>query len=112
MKRVEAIIRHHRLDDVKNALVEKGFTGMTVSEVRGFGRQRGQNETYRGAEYCIEFVPKIRIELIIPDRLTHTAVETIIGAAQTGKVGDGKVFISDVSEVIRIRTGEVQQHAL
>ncbi len=112
MKRVEAIIRHHRLEDVKNALVEKGFSGMTVCEVRGFGRQRGQKEMYRGVEYCIDFIPKAKIELIIPDRLTHAAVETIIEAAQTGKVGDGKVFISDISEVIRIRTGEVGQHAI
>ena len=112
MKRIEAIIRHHRLDDVKNALTEKGFTGMTVCEVRGFGRQRGQRETYRGVEYAVDFVPKVKIELIIPDRRTHEAVEVILEAARTGKVGDGKIFISDIAEVIRIRTGEVGQYAI
>lgn len=112
MKRVEAIIRHHKLEDVKDALIEKGFVGMTVCEVRGFGRQRGQKETYRGVEYSVDFVPKARIELIVPDRRTHEVVEIIVAAAQTGKVGDGKIFLSDIADVIRIRTGEVGQHAI
>ena len=112
MKRVEAIIRHHRLEDVKTALAEKGIAGMTVCEVRGFGRQRGRQETYRGVEYSIDFIPKAKLELVIPDRLVHEAVATIIEAARTGKVGDGKIFVSEIAEVFRIRTGEVGQHAI
>ena len=112
MKRVEAIVRHHRVEDVKNALAVSGVTGMTVSEARGFGRQRGQKETYRGAEYTIDFVPKTRIEVIVPERLVQDVVDTIMGAARTGNVGDGKIFVTDLSEVIRIRTGETGEEAL
>lgn len=112
MKRVEAVIRHHRLEDVKNELAATGVAGMTVSEVRGFGRQRGQKETYRGAEYTVDFVPKVRVEVIVPERIVHDVVETIIHAARTGNVGDGKIFVTDLPEVIRIRTGETGAEAL
>src|SRR5260370_415939 len=112
MKRVEAVIRHHRLDDVKNELAATGVAGMTVSEVRGFGRQRGQKETYRGAEYTVDFVPKSRIEVIVPERLVHDVVETIIGAARTGSIGAGKIFVTDLSEIFRIRTGETGEAAI
>jgi nitrogen regulatory protein P-II 1 len=112
MKRVEAIIRHHRLEDVKDALTAAGVAGMTVSEVRGFGRQRGQKETYRGVEYSVDFVPKVHIEVVVPERIVREVVDTIITAARTGKVGDGKIFVSDLSEIIRIRTGETGAVAL
>jgi nitrogen regulatory protein P-II 1 len=112
MKRVEAIIRHHRLEDVKNELASSGVAGMTVSEVRGFGRQRGQKETYRGVEYTVDFVPKVRVEVIVPERIVHDVVDTIIRAAKTGGVGDGKIFVTDLAEVIRIRTGETGVEAL
>ena len=101
-----------RLEDVKTALAETGIAGMTVCEVRGFGRQRGRRETFRGVEYSIDFIPKPKLELVIPDRLVHEAVATIIEAARTGKVGDGKIFVSEIAEVFRIRTGEVGQHAI
>jgi len=112
MKRIEAVIRHHRLEEVKDALAAKGITGMTVSEVRGFGRQRGQKEIYRGLEYSVDFVPKTHIEVVVGVHLVHDVVDTIIEAARTGAVGDGKIFISDLDEVIRIRTGEVGASAL
>jgi nitrogen regulatory protein P-II 1 len=106
MKKVEAIIRHFKLDDVKDALTEHGITGMTICEVRGFGRQKGHTELYRGAEYEVDFVPKIKIEVIIADSKLQLVMDTIIAAAQTGQVGDGKIFVSELSEVVRIRTGE------
>lgn len=106
MKRVEAIVRHHKLDEIKNALVANGFEGMTVSEVRGFGRQKGQTETYRGAEYSVDFLPKIKIELVVADDKGDLVVDTIIKAAQTGQIGDGKIFVSDLGTAVRIRTGE------
>ena len=112
MKRIEALIRHHRLEDVKNELAASGVTGMTVSEVRGFGRQRGKKETYRGAEYTIDFIPKVRVEVIVPERIVPDVVDTIMRAARTGSVGDGKIFVTDLAEVIRIRTGEVGAEAL
>ena len=112
MKRIEAIIRHHRLEDVKDALAAGGVAGMTVSEVRGFGRQRGRKETYRGTEYTVDFVPKVHVEVIVPEKIVPDVVDTIIKAARTGGVGDGKVFVSDLAEVIRIRTGETGQEAL
>ena len=112
MKRVEAIIRHHRLEDVKDALAASGVLGMTVSEVRGFGRQRGQKETYRGAEYTVDFVPKVHVEVIVPERVVPDVVDTIMKAARTGNIGDGKIFVSDLAEVIRIRTGESGVEAL
>ncbi len=106
MKKVEAIIRHHKLDEVKEALAERGVTGMTVSEVRGFGRQKGHTEMYRGTEYEVDFVPKIKIEVVVPDSNLKTVLDTILGAAQTGQVGDGKMFVYELADVIRIRTGE------
>lgn len=112
MKKIEAIIRHHKLDDVKNALVEGGFHGMTVTEVRGFGRQKGHTETYRGAEYAIDFVPKIKIELVVQEDAGQSVVDTVIRAAQTGQIGDGKIFVSDLREAVRIRTGETGDAAI
>jgi nitrogen regulatory protein P-II 1 len=112
MKKIEAIIRNHKLDDVKTALVEGGFHGMTVSEVRGFGRQKGHTETYRGAEYAIDFVPKIKLELVVASDRTGLAVETIIKASRTGQIGDGKIFVSELVDVVRIRTGETGGEAI
>ena len=106
MKRIEAIIKPFRLDDVKNALHEAGLVGMTVSEVKGFGRQKGHTEIYRGSEYTVDFLPKLRVELVVPDAQVQTAVSAIIKAAKTGKIGDGKIFVSHVEEAIRIRTEE------
>ena len=106
MKKIEAIVKPFKLDEVKNALSKIGVQGMTVSEVRGFGRQKGHTEVYRGAEYTIDFVPKSKIELIVTDELVTPVIEAIERAAKTGKIGDGKIFLSPVEEVIRIRTGE------
>jgi nitrogen regulatory protein P-II 1 len=105
MKKIEAIVRHHKLDDVKNALVAIGLQGMTVTEVRGFGRQRGHTETYRGTEYTVDYVPKVKIEVVVGDDAT-AAVSAIVAAARTGQVGDGKIFISSLNDVVRVRTGE------
>jgi nitrogen regulatory protein P-II 1 len=112
MKKVTAIIRPHKLEDIKRALVNAGIVGITVSEVRGFGQQKGQTQSYRGSEYTIEFLQKRRIEVVVNDALVETAVGCITGAAQTGNIGDGKIFVSAVSKVIRIRTGEADQDAL
>ena len=112
MKKVEAIVRHHKLDDIKAALVTAGFHGMTVSEVRGFGRQKGHTETYRGAEYTVDFVPKIKIEVVVADGAVSKVLETIIKAAQTGKIGDGKIFVSSLDTAVRIRTAETGDSAL
>ncbi|MDP3150265.1 MAG: P-II family nitrogen regulator [Ignavibacteria bacterium] len=112
MKKVEAIIRPFKLDDVKEALLEEGIKGLTISEVRGYGRQKGHKETYRGSEYRIEFVPKIKIEIVIPGNKLEKVIEAIIRAAKTGQVGDGKIFISEISDVIRIRTEESGEEAL
>jgi nitrogen regulatory protein P-II 1 len=106
MKKVEAIIRTFKLDDVKNGLTEKGINGMTVSEVRGFGRQKGHTEIYRGAEYAVDFVPKVKLEVVCKTEELDLVVSTIIEKAQTGQIGDGKIFVTDVSAAIRIRTGE------
>ncbi|PIX22140.1 MAG: transcriptional regulator [Deltaproteobacteria bacterium CG_4_8_14_3_um_filter_45_9] len=106
MKKIEAIIKPFKLDEVKNALTKIGVQGMTVTEVKGFGRQKGHTESYRGTEYAIDFLPKSKIELIVPDELVTQVIETIGRAAKTGKIGDGKIFLSPVEEVIRIRTGE------
>jgi nitrogen regulatory protein P-II 1 len=106
MKKIECIVKPFKLDDVKSALTDLGIVGMTVCEVRGFGRQKGQSETYRGAEYQIEFLPKIMITLVIADDQVAAAVEAIQKAARTGKIGDGKIFVTDVEQAIRIRTGE------
>jgi nitrogen regulatory protein P-II 1 len=112
MKKLECIIRTHKLDEVKNALESLGVHGMTVSEVRGVGRQKGHTEHYRGSEYKVDFLPKIKIELILPDELLRQAIEAISNSAKTGKFGDGKIFVFPVEEVIRIRTGEVGAQAI
>ena len=112
MKLISAIIKPFKLDDVRAALSELGVSGMTVTEVKGFGRQRGHTELYRGAEYVVDFVPKTRIEVAVKDGLVDQVIEAIVAAARTGKVGDGKIFITDIDRVIRIRTGETDQAAL
>ncbi|WP_373099846.1 MULTISPECIES: nitrogen regulatory protein P-II [Pasteurellaceae] len=112
MKKIEAIIKPFKLDDVREALSDIGITGMTVTEVRGFGRQKGHTELYRGAEYMVDFLPKVKMEIVIPDELTEQCIEAIIDTAQTGKIGDGKIFIYDVERVIRIRTGEENEEAV
>lgn len=106
MKKIEAIVRHYKLEEIKNALTAAGVQGMTVSEVRGFGRQRGHKEQYRGAEYTVDFLPKVKMELVVSDDLVKTAIDTIIKNARTGQVGDGKIFVTPLEQVIRIRTGE------
>lgn len=112
MKKIEAIVKPFKLDEVKNALTKIGVQGMTITEVKGFGRQRGHTEVYRGAEYTIDFIPKIKIDLIVSDELVPQVIETIERAARTGKIGDGKIFLSSVEEVIRIRTGERGKDAI
>ncbi|MBU2916708.1 MAG: nitrogen regulatory protein P-II 1 [Psychrosphaera sp.] len=112
MKKIEAIVKPFRLDDVREALSEIGTVGMTITEVKGFGRQKGHTETYRGAEYQVDFLPKVKIDLIVSDDDVERCIEAIIKAAHTGKVGDGKVFVSDVERVIRIRTGEQDNEAI
>lgn len=112
MKKIEAIIRPFKLDEVKEALVEEGVRGLTISEVRGYGRQKGHTETYRGSEYRIEFIPKIKIEVVVDNDQVDKVVDAILRTAKTGQVGDGKIFISDVQDVIRIRTEESGREAL
>ena len=112
MKLVMATLKPHRLDTVREALTNAGFQGMTVSEVKGFGRQKGHTEIYRGGEYTVDFVPKIKIEVAVNDDVADTAVETIRDAAQTGQIGDGKIFVYDLTQVVRIRTGESGPEAL
>jgi nitrogen regulatory protein PII len=112
MKKIEAIIKPFKLEEVKDALTELGVYGMTVSEVRGFGRQKGHKEAYRGTEYTIEFVPKTKIEVVVPDALSEKVVETIMRVAKTGSIGDGKIFVANLEGVIRIRTGETGDRAL
>ena len=112
MKLITAVIKPFRLDEVRNALSEVGVQGMTVTEVKGFGRQRGHTELYRGAEYVVDFLPKVKIELALTDDLVDRAVEAIIEAAKTEKVGDGKIFVTDLSQVYRIRTGETGEQAI
>lgn len=112
MKKIEAIIKPFKLEDVKEALSEIGVEGMTVSEVKGFGRQKGHTEIYRGSEYTVDFLPKVKLELVVSDDRAQRAVETIIAAARTGKIGDGKVFILPVEDAIRIRTDERGDHAV
>src|SRR3990167_999265 len=106
MKKIEAVIKPFKLEDVKDALAEIGITGMTVSEVKGYGRQKGHSELYRGAEYVVDFLPKIKMEMVVDEDMVDTVVNTLIEAARTGKIGDGKIFVSDISQIIRIRTGE------
>jgi len=112
MKKIEAIIRPFKLEEVKEALVEEGIRGLTISEVRGYGRQKGHTETYRGSEYRIEFVPKIKIEVVVEDSKVEKVVDAILKTAKTGQVGDGKIFIYNVEDVVRIRTGESGKEAL
>lgn len=112
MKKIEAIIKPFKLDDVKEALAEVGVQGITVTEVRGFGRQKGHTELYRGAEYVVDFLPKLKIEVILPDDLVERALEAIENSARTGRIGDGKIFVTPVETAIRIRTGERDSNAL
>jgi len=112
MKKVEAIVRHFKLEDVKSAITEVGIQGMTVTEVRGFGRQKGHKETYRGAEYIVDFMPKVKLEVVVGDDNLDKLVEAIVKAARTGQVGDGKIFVSNIDQVVRIRTGEQDGEAL
>ncbi|WP_438862975.1 nitrogen regulatory protein P-II [Neptunicella sp.] len=112
MKKIEAIIKPFKMDDVREALAEIGITGMTVTEVKGFGRQKGHTELYRGAEYQVDFLPKVKVDLIVNEEQVDRAVETIIQSAKTGKIGDGKIFVYDVERVVRIRTGEENEDAV
>ena len=112
MKKIEAVIKPFKLDDVREALSEAGVTGLTVTEVKGFGRQKGHTELYRGAEYVIDFLPKVKIEVIVPDNEVDRCVEAIVTAARTGKIGDGKIFVYPAEQVVRIRTGERGEEAI
>ena len=112
MKKVEAVIKPFKLDEVREALSDIGVTGLTVTEVKGFGRQKGHTELYRGAEYVVDFLPKVKVEVVIPDTMVDQAIEAIIKAARTGKIGDGKIFVTSVEQVIRIRTGETDEAAV
>jgi nitrogen regulatory protein P-II 1 len=112
VKKIEAIIKPFKLDEVKEALSRAGVEGMTISEVKGFGRQRGHSELYRGAEYVVDFVPKVKLEILVDDEKVPSVTDTILKAASTGRIGDGKIFILDVDEAIRIRTGERGEHAI
>lgn len=112
MKKIEAVIRHFKLEEVKNALSELGVHGMTITEVRGFGRQKGHKETYRGTEYTVDFVPKVKMEVVCADAQLQSTVDTIMRAAQTGQIGDGKIFVTDLETTVRIRTGETGEEAL
>ena len=112
MKKIEAIIKPFKLDDVKEALTEIGVIGMTVTEVRGFGRQKGHTELYRGAEYVVDFLPKVKIEVVVTEKMLDGAIEAVVKAARTGKIGDGKIFVTSVEQVVRIRTGETNEAAV
>lgn len=112
MKKIEAVVRHFKLEDVKAAITEAGVQGMTVTEVRGFGRQKGHKETYRGAEYIVDFMPKVKIEVVVADEILDKVVDAVVHAARTGQVGDGKIFVSNVEKVIRIRTSEEDESAI
>jgi nitrogen regulatory protein P-II 1 len=112
MKKIEAIIKPFKLDEVREALSEIGVTGLTVTEVKGFGRQKGHTELYRGAEYVVDFLPKVKIEIVVSDTAVENAIDAIVKAARTGKIGDGKIFVSTVEQVVRIRTGEVDEAAI
>ena len=112
MKKVEAIIKPFKLEDVKDALAEIGITGMTVSEVKGYGRQKGHSELYRGAEYVVDFLPKVKMEMVVEDSQEEQVINTIVEAARTGKIGDGKIFVSDIEKIVRIRTGETGNEAI
>ncbi|MEW5770766.1 MAG: P-II family nitrogen regulator [Pseudomonadota bacterium] len=112
MKKIEAIIKPFKLDEVREALSTLGVTGLTVTEVKGFGRQKGHTELYRGAEYVVDFLPKVKVEMVVADAMVETAIEAIVKAARTGKIGDGKIFVTGVEQVIRIRTGETGEAAV
>ena len=112
MKKIEAIIKPFKLDDVREALSEIGVTGMTATEVKGFGRQKGHTELYRGAEYVIDFLPKVKLEIVVQEDIMERCIEVITNAARTGKIGDGKIFVSSIEKVLRIRTGEEDQDAI
>jgi len=112
MNKVEAVIRHFKLEEVKAALTEVGIHGMTVTEVRGFGRQKGHKEQYRGAEYTVDFLPKVKLEIVASGEQTQTVIDTILRTARTGQIGDGKIFVTDMSQMVRIRTGEAGDAAL
>ena len=112
MKKIEAIFKPFKLDEVREALSEIGVSGLTVTEVKGFGRQKGHTELYRGAEYVVDFLPKVKVEVVIPDKLLDSAIDAIVKAARTGKIGDGKIFVTAVEHVVRIRTGETNESAV
>jgi nitrogen regulatory protein P-II 1 len=112
MKKIEAVIKPFKLEDVKSALNALGVAGMTVAEVKGFGRQKGHTEIYRGSEYVVDFLPKVKVEVILTDSLVNSAVEAIVKAAKTGKIGDGKIFVSPIQDIVRIRTGETGEQAV
>ena len=112
MKKIEAVIKPFKLDEVREALSEIGVTGLTVTEVKGFGRQKGHTELYRGSEYVVDFLPKVKIEVVVTDALVDQAVDAIVKAAKTGKIGDGKIFVTPVEQVVRIRTGETDESAV
>jgi nitrogen regulatory protein P-II 1 len=112
LKKIEAIIKPFKLDDVKEKLTEVGIRGITISEVKGFGRQKGHTELYRGAEYVIDFIPKIKIEVVLPDQMVDDAVNIIMESAKTGRIGDGKIFVTPIDQIVRIRTGETGEEAL
>ena len=112
MKKIEAIIKPFKLDEVREALSDVGVTGLTVTEVKGFGRQKGHTELYRGAEYVVDFLPKVKVEMILGDAMVERAIEAIVKAARTGKIGDGKIFVTTVERIVRIRTGEIDESAV
>jgi len=112
MKKIEVIFKPFKLDEVREALSGIGVSGLTVTEVKGFGRQKGHTELYRGAEYVVDFLPKVKVEVVVPDKLLEASIDAVVKAARTGKIGDGKIFVSDVSQVIRIRTGETDEAAI
>lgn len=112
MKKIDAIVKPFKLDEIREALADVGVTGLTVSEVKGFGRQKGHTELYRGAEYVVDFLPKVKIEVVVSDNLVEGVIEAIVKAARTGKIGDGKIFVTPVEQVVRIRTGETNESAV
>ena len=112
MKKIEAVVKPFKLEEVREALAEVGVTGLTVTEVKGFGRQKGHTELYRGAEYVVDFLPKVKIEVVVTEKMLESAIEAIIKAARTGKIGDGKIFVTSVDHVVRIRTGETNEAAI
>ncbi|MEQ1773038.1 MAG: P-II family nitrogen regulator [Burkholderiales bacterium] len=112
MKKIEAIFKPFKLDEVRESLSEIGVSGLTVTEVKGFGRQKGHTELYRGAEYVVDFLPKVKVEVVVPDKLLDQAIDAIVKAARTGKIGDGKIFVTSVEQVLRIRTGETDEAAI